>query len=98
MRRMPRVAKVPLNYDTIRSLTNAFKDVALGREAPSILREERERICRSCPFGGKKKRCTQCGCFIKTKVALLSSECPMGKWPSSCNATVHSTQENHGAE
>ena len=98
MRRMPRVAKVPLNYDTIRSLTNAVKDKALRREAPPILREERARICGTCPFGGNRKRCTQCGCFINTKVALLSSECPIGKWPSSRDAAVNSTQENNGTE
>ena len=45
MRRMPRIAKVPLNYDTIRSLTNAVKDKAMGREALPLLREERARAC-----------------------------------------------------
>ena len=94
---MPRIAKVPLNYDTIRSLTNAVKDMALGREAPSILREERARICGICPFK-QEKRCTQCGCFIYTKVALLSSECPIGKWPSSRDAGVHGGQEDQRAE
>mgnify|MGYP003147905291 FL=1 len=48
---MPRVAKVPLNYDTIRSLTNAVKDIATGQHAPEILRDERARICDTCPFG-----------------------------------------------
>lgn len=94
---MPRIAKVPLNYDTIRSLTNAVKDKAMGREAPQILREERARICDVCPFK-QGKRCTQCGCFIKTKVALLSSECPIGKWPSSCDAGVHGGQKDKRAE
>lgn len=83
MRRLPRVAKIPLNYDTIRSLTNAMKDITTGRHAPKTLREERARICQTCPFGGGRKQCTQCGCLIKTKTALLSSECPIGKWPSS---------------
>ena len=94
MRRRARIAKVPLNYETIRSLTNAMKDIALGREAPLILREERTRICRSCPFGGDRPRCTQCGCFINTKVALLSSECPIGKWPSIRNAGVSGGQKD----
>ena len=79
---MPRVAKVPLNYDTIRSLPNAVKDIATGQHAPEILRDERFRICGICPFK-QGKRCTQCGCFVNTKVALLSSECPIGQWPSS---------------
>lgn len=94
---MPRIAKVPLNYDTIRSLTNAVKDKAMGREALPLLREERARICGVCPFK-QGKRCTQCGCFINTKVALLSSECPIGKWPSSCDAGVHGGQENQRAK
>jgi hypothetical protein len=88
------VGKVPLNYDTVRSLTNAVKDLVLGREAPPILREERERICHTCPFRDRL-RCNQCGCFIKTKVALYSSECPIGKWPSASDAGVNSTQENN---
>ena len=94
---MPRIAKVPLNYDTIRSLTNAAKDMVLGRKAPPILREERARICGVCPFK-QKERCTRCGCFIDAKVALLSSECPIGKWPSSRNAAVTSTQENDSSK
>ena len=94
---MPRVAKVPLNYSTIRSLTNAVKDMALGRKAPPILREERARICGVCPFN-LRKRCVQCGCFINTKVALLSSECPIGKWPSSRDTGVHGGQEDQRAE
>lgn len=81
MRRRPRIAKVPLDIATIRSLTNAVKDVTMGRHAPEILKDERRRICHSCPFR-KENRCTQCGCFIKTKIALLSSECPINKWPS----------------
>ena len=97
MRRRPRVGKVPLSYDTIRSLTNAVKDLALGREAPAILREERERICRSCPFR-EENRCRQCGCYIKTKAALLSSECPIGKWPSASDAGINRTQEDDRAE
>lgn len=89
---------MPLNYETIRSLTNAMKDIALGREAPPILREERMRICHSCPFGGNRTRCTQCGCFINTKVALLSSECPVGKWPSTSNTRINGGQENNRTE
>ncbi len=98
MKRRARIAKVPLDMDTIRSLTNAVKDMAMGRYAPDILKEERERICHTCPFS-KANRCTQCGCFINTKIALLNSECPIKKWPSaSRNTRVHGTQEQNTTE
>ena len=97
MRSVPRVGKVPLSYETMRSLTNAVKDKVLGREAPEILREERLRICYTCPFK-EDTRCRQCGCFIKIKTALLSSECPIGKWPSASDARINSTQENNSTE
>ena len=87
-----RIGKVPLSIDTIRSLTNAVKDIAKGQYAPPILVEERLRICSGCPYGGTQ--CDLCGCFLKTKVSLLNSKCPIEKWSSpSCNTRKDSS--NH---
>jgi len=76
-----RVLGVPLNRETIRSLTKAASDIAQNNWAPKHLLAERLRLCHACPYGGT--RCDMCGCFVKTKAALLSSECPIGTWPSS---------------
>ena len=46
------------------------------------IREKRVAICMDCPFlkKGIVFRCTACGCPIRSKTALASSECPKGKW------------------
>jgi uncharacterized Fe-S cluster-containing protein len=43
---------------------------------------ERVHTCSSCEFlkKGFIHRCSACGCPIKTKVMLKSSECPKSKW------------------
>ncbi len=43
------------------------------------IRESRWSVCQSCPFL-QNDRCTQCGCFMKVKVAFHTSKCPEGKW------------------
>lgn len=42
-------------------------------------REHRWSICQSCPKL-LDNRCTECGCFMKVKVAFVSSKCPIDKW------------------
>ena len=54
MRRRPRIAKVPIDRQTMKSLTRAAIDVVKGRYAPPFLIEERIRICETCPYGGKR--------------------------------------------
>lgn len=44
------------------------------------IRENRLSICRTCPKFTPEERCTECGCFMKVKVAFVTSKCPMGKW------------------
>jgi len=96
MRRRPRIAKVPIDRQTMKSLTRAAIDVVKGRYAPPLLIEERIRICETCPFGGK--RCDLCGCFVNGKASLLNSSCPMGKWPSASDITVNRTQHKNTEE
>lgn len=78
MWRGKRIAKVPLTKDTIHSLKTAVVDIAKGNYAPLILKEERLRICDTCPHSGTQ--CEMCGCHLKTKASLLNSECPLRKW------------------
>ena len=62
----------------IHSLKTAVVDIAKGNYAPLILKEERLRICDTCPYSGSQ--CEMCGCHLKTKASLLNSECPLRKW------------------
>ena len=43
---------------------------------------ERLKICEQCPNLTEEARCTECGCFMKKKVNLAASSCPIGKWDS----------------
>ena len=43
---------------------------------------ERYSICEQCPHLTDEGRCTECGCFMKKKVNLAASSCPIGKWDS----------------
>lgn len=96
MWRVKRVAGVPLNKESIRSLTQAAKDVVKGDYAPANLVKERLRICSTCPHGGTK--CTLCGCYLKSKTSLLNSQCPMHKWPSASDTGVNTSEHKETSE
>lgn len=43
--------------------------------------EKRLDICEQCPELIKvTSQCKKCGCFMKLKVKIERSECPLGKW------------------
>jgi hypothetical protein len=53
--------------------------------APDV-RAERMAVCKACPnFQASNDalgaRCIACGCFLKAKTALITQNCPKGKWP-----------------
>tara|TARA_R100000458_G_scaffold40397_1_gene37912 strand:+ start:1640 stop:1945 length:306 start_codon:yes stop_codon:yes gene_type:complete len=95
MVRFGRIAGVPLNKDTMGSLTTALKDLAKGRFAHELVKKERLRICQTCPLGGI--RCKACGCFIQTKASLQNSTCPLGKWSAS-NTSIDTTKHEETSE
>ena len=38
-------------------------------------------ICRECPlFVSYTSQCSQCGCFMPTRVEFKDSTCPVNKW------------------
>lgn len=43
------------------------------------IREKRWSICQECPKL-LNDRCIECGCFMKVKVAFITSKCPIGNW------------------
>lgn len=79
MWRAPRIGGVPVNKATLHSLSQAAKDVAKSRYASKNIVYQRLSICDTCPLK-RENRCTACGCFLKTKTALLNSSCPINKW------------------
>ena len=41
----------------------------------------RLEICKQCPyFFGFTGQCTQCACYMRIKVRISDSVCPVGKW------------------
>lgn len=58
-------------------LSNAFKGNKTVVE--DDVRDIRWNTCLGCPLL-KNDRCTECGCFMKVKVAFVTSKCPIGKW------------------
>lgn len=43
------------------------------------VRTTRWSICQTCPRL-QNDRCLECGCFMKVKVAFVTSKCPLEKW------------------
>lgn len=44
-------------------------------------KSERHQICQLCDkFNEEEYRCNECGCFLKLKIPLKTSMCPLGKW------------------
>jgi hypothetical protein len=74
-----RVLGVPMNKDTAVSLAKAARDVVLRRNVPPEIKEKRLKICQKCPHW-TGSRCKKCGCQMKIKASLSSSECPIGQW------------------
>ena len=42
--------------------------------------QNRYNICKGCKFLLPTSICQKCGCFMKFKVKLKSSTCPINKW------------------
>jgi hypothetical protein len=45
------------------------------------LAQSRFDFCKSCEhFFNSTSSCKKCGCFMKLKVKIPNSTCPVGKW------------------
>lgn len=79
--------KFPSMFQQARNLAkemwNTGKNAAKGLPiiVPTEVGYERITICQGCEKLEKETfRCTECGCFMKTKSQLASASCPLGKW------------------
>lgn len=74
----------PSLFDQAKNLANLAKDVITSDQpilASEELQKERMYHCQRCEhFSKTSKRCKQCGCFLKHKVKIQQSKCPIDKW------------------
>ena len=81
-------SKYPSRMNIVRNLGKDIWKSAkyIGKRLPVLVSKdvvvERYSICEQCPNLTEVGRCTECGCFMKKKVNLAASSCPIGKWDS----------------
>lgn len=65
----------------MRDGTQIVKNAASGNSTivEDSVRDSRWSTCMSCPRL-QNDRCLECGCFMKIKVAFVTSKCPLDKW------------------
>ena len=80
-RATPKIMGVPVSIDTAKNLTKAGRDIFLRRFVPDDVKQIRMDICMVCPsWEHTSNRCIECGCQMRVKASLRSSECPLKKW------------------
>jgi len=98
----PKIMGVPVSIETAKGLTKASRDIFMRRFVPTDVKQIRMDICRVCPsWEHTSNRCTECGCQMRVKASLKSSECPLKKWGVHLNrseAGVNPSKHHEGAE
>jgi hypothetical protein len=81
------ITKFPSPFQQARNLAKEMwktgKNAARGLPVlvTADLAFERFSTCEACPkFDKASTRCSECGCFMKTKTHLASASCPIGNW------------------
>jgi len=63
------------------SLSRIPGDIVKGDYVDNFEKKRRFNICNGCKYyKPKKRRCKQCGCFLRWKTLLKSQQCPEGYW------------------
>ena len=96
---------IPVSIETAKSLTRAGKDIFLRKFVSEEVKQIRMDICMVCPsWEHTSNRCTECGCQMRIKASLRSSECPLKKWAQhvelsdSRNASIDTTEHEESPE
>ena len=77
----PKIMGIPVSIETAKGLTIASRDIFLRKFVPDDIKQIRLDICKECPSWSERfNRCTECGCQMRIKAALSSSQCPLKKW------------------
>ena len=98
----PKIMGVPVSIDTAKSLTKASRDIFMRRFVPADVKQLRMDMCMVCPsWEHTSNRCTECGCQMRVKASLRSSECPLKKWGVHLDrgdTRIDSTEHKEGTE
>jgi hypothetical protein len=100
----PKIMGVPVSIETARNLAKAGRDIAMRRYVPDDVKRSRMEHCMICPsWEHSSNRCLECGCQMRVKTSLTSSECPLGKWGKlvildAGDSTVDTTEHKESAE
>jgi hypothetical protein len=71
---------IVVDYNGAPKAVSVFDLVNPARpRADKETRTARMSICKSCDRYSNY-RCSECGCFMKTKTILADAMCPIGKW------------------
>ena len=72
----------PIREQIMSAVKAAIKQAAAGFPAAEDKEKERRaEICATCPsLNEKEYRCNECGCFLKWKIAMKTSTCPLNNW------------------
>ena len=104
-RSAPKIMGVPVSIETVKGLTKASRDIFMRRFVPEDVKQIRMDICMVCPsWEHTSNRCTECGCQMRVKASLRSSECPLKKWGQhgepldARDAGVNITEHEEGPE
>jgi len=104
-RSKPKIMGVPVSIDTVKSLTKASRDIFMRRFVSEDVKQIRMDICMVCPsWEHSNNRCTECGCQMRIKASLRSSECPLKKWgqhvelSDSGNTSIDTTEHEESPE
>jgi hypothetical protein len=63
--------------NAIRSISTRFEDFGITDQSLASARME---SCTSCDKYTTNKTCSQCGCYLPIKTALIKASCPLNKW------------------
>lgn len=101
-RAKPKIMGVPVSIESVKGMTKGARDLFLRRFVPEDVKQLRMDICMACPSWDKRyNRCTECGCQMRVKAGLTSSECPLKKWGRHLNTRdsgINATQHKESAE
>ncbi|MGC1272613.1 MAG: DUF6171 family protein [Planctomycetaceae bacterium] len=78
-------SKITMAANFTQAVAKHVADGATKVDAATL--ERRLAICTLCEHR-RENRCTVCGCYLAEKAAWRTSECPLGKWPTSETAAT----------
>lgn len=70
--------KTPCGQKIKGAVKMAQAELGINQTQEDVI-EQRKAECQSCPHNDIG-RCTECGCFLWSKIRIKGEKCPVGKW------------------